>query len=182
MEVAEWLQHTTAGSIMTTAVVTLRLDDLLADAVGQLLDESISGAPVVDEDRVCVGVFSLADVARAEDDAADEQAELVQDSDFFRSHLALPPSIHAERFEAIRDRLVPVGERSVARCMTTDVVSVTEDAPLQSVLEAMVDAHLHRVVVTGSEGHLLGLVSSTDVLAALMRVGLRAEFADETFA
>lgn len=178
MDVAEWLHRTTTGEVMTESVVTLSADEPLSQAVHRLLDECISGAPVVDESGVCVGVLSLADLARAEDDATDELATLT-DTDFFRSHLVLPTSVHAERFEAIRDRLQPAGDRTVERYMTSDLVTVGEEATLQSVVQSMVDAHLHRVLVTGPGKRLLGLISSTDILAALFQVGLRAELAGD---
>ena len=53
--------------------------------------------------------------------------------------------------------------------MTTDQVSVSEDTPLATVVQYMVDAHIHRVLVVGAENQLLGIISTTDVLAALLR-------------
>lgn len=60
----------------------------------------------------------------------------------------------------------------VADFMTADVVSVAPTAPLADVARMMVDAHIHRVVVLDEDGKPVGIVSATDVLAALAWHGL----------
>lgn len=49
------------------------------------------------------------------------------------------------------------------------VAAVAAETPALSLVEAMTDGHTHAVVVTGPEGRLLGLVTQTDLLAALAR-------------
>ena len=53
--------------------------------------------------------------------------------------------------------------------MTSDVVSVAQDTPLNVVVQRLVDAHIHRVVVLGADRRLKGIVTSIDVMAALLR-------------
>jgi len=77
----------------------------------------------------------------------------------------------AHRLAEVRDKLAPAAEQGVARFMTTDLVSVSQDTPLMKVVRNMVDAHVHRVLVLDDDGNLEGIISTTDVLAALMRVG-----------
>lgn len=48
----------TAGSIMTTDLVTVRPDASIAEAIQILLSQSISGLPVVDDDGRLVGVIT----------------------------------------------------------------------------------------------------------------------------
>ena len=48
----------TARDVMRTEIVTIRPDATLAEAVGLLLDNRISGLPVTDETGVLVGVIS----------------------------------------------------------------------------------------------------------------------------
>jgi CBS domain-containing protein len=66
MKVTEWLERTLSKEIMVRRVTTLRPTDALAHAAGLLLREQMSGAPVVDERGVCVGVLSASDVVGAE--------------------------------------------------------------------------------------------------------------------
>lgn len=68
---------------------------------------------------------------------------------------------------------------SVTAYMTTDIVSVEPGALLTDVARMMVDAHIHRVFVADEDGRPVGVVSATDVLAALAWQGLEdAEEAD----
>jgi CBS-domain-containing membrane protein len=53
--------------------------------------------------------------------------------------------------------------------MTTDLVSVGESTPLDSVVKRLVSAHIHRVLVLDDDRRLKGIISTTDVLAALLR-------------
>jgi len=62
---------------------------------------------------------------------------------------------------------VPEGE--VGKYMTADVVTVPPGTPLKDLTRMMIDAHIHRVVVVDEDGRPIGVVSSTDVLAALVR-------------
>jgi CBS domain-containing protein len=48
----------TAGSIMTTDLVTVRPDASIEEAIQILLNQSISGLPVVDDDGRLVGVIT----------------------------------------------------------------------------------------------------------------------------
>jgi CBS domain-containing protein len=54
--------------------------------------------------------------------------------------------------------------------MTPDVVSVTPETSVLKVIQNMVNAHVHRVVVLDEERRLQGIISTMDVLAALLRV------------
>jgi CBS domain-containing protein len=141
----------------------------LAQAAGLLLREQMSGAPVVDEQGVCVGVLSANDVAGAEEKVTLARQKEAQSS-LWNSQLALPASVYESRLAAIRDKVAPAGNQPVERFMTSDVVSVTPDTPLRNVIRNMVDAHIHRVVVLDRERRLQGIISTMDVLAALLRV------------
>lgn len=55
----------------------------------------------------------------------------------------------------------------VRRFMTPDPVTAPPDTPIRSLARMMVDAHVHRVIVVDEEQRPIGVVSSTDVLAAL---------------
>jgi CBS domain-containing protein len=56
---------------------------------------------------------------------------------------------------------------AVKRYMTTDVVTVGPHTRLPELARTMLDAHIHRVIVVDTEGKPIGIVSSTDILAAL---------------
>lgn len=53
--------------------------------------------------------------------------------------------------------------------MTTDLVTVEPDTPLAEMARMMVDAHVHHLLVLDAERRPVGIVTSTDILAALLR-------------
>lgn len=50
------------GEVMTTDMTLLKAETSIRDAVQALLERKVSGAPVVDDNNVLVGVFSESDV------------------------------------------------------------------------------------------------------------------------
>jgi CBS domain-containing protein len=56
---------------------------------------------------------------------------------------------------------------AVHRYMTAEVVTVGPQMPLPKVARTMIDAHIHRVIVVDEERRPIGVVTSTDLLAAM---------------
>ena len=168
MLIRDWVREVKAGDLMYKHLVSVWPNHTLAQAASVMLREQISGVPVVDSSGVCVGVFSVIDVLRAEEEVAEEQQKIAMSS-YFSSDLALPASVYDEKLSQIRDKLLPASEQPVERFMTSDLVTVAEDAPLANILQSMVDAHLHRVLVVDADRRLKGIIATTDVLAALLR-------------
>ena len=51
--------------------------------------------------------------------------------------------------------------------MTADPVTVSPHTPIGKLARLMLDAHIHRVVVVDEQRRPIGIVSSTDILAAV---------------
>jgi CBS domain-containing protein len=68
---------------------------------------------------------------------------------------------------------------TAAQYMRTDVVSAGGKTPLPELARMMVDAQIHRVLILDERGRPVGVVSSTDLLAAAasgrLRLGARLE-------
>jgi CBS domain-containing protein len=60
----------------------------------------------------------------------------------------------------------------VSRHMTTDVVTASRETPITELARMMVDAHIHRVVVVDDDFRPIGIITATDLLAAIAREGL----------
>ena len=73
---------------------------------------------------------------------------------------------NAVMIERIFDNLLV--DQPVERFMTSDLVSVRQDTDLKTIVHHMLEAHIHRVIVIGADDRVQGIVSTTDVLAALM--------------
>lgn len=160
-----------AEEVMVHDVTTLRRDDSLANAAYKFLHKQISGAPVVDGDGRCVGVLSVSDVLGAADIVAAQQAD-VAEAFFCRSDLVLPASIYEYDLAVVRDKIVPAAEQSVENFMVTDIVSVQTTDMLEKVMRDFVDAQIHRVVVLDENQKLVGLITTVDVIAAMLRVSI----------
>jgi CBS-domain-containing membrane protein len=55
----------------------------------------------------------------------------------------------------------------VAEHMTTDLVTAEPATPIRDLAWRMMEAHVHRIVILDEAGRPMGLVSSTDILAAV---------------
>ena len=58
--------------------------------------------------------------------------------------------------------------------MTAQPVTVVPTAPIGELAQKMVDAHIHRVLVVVDQDRPCGIVTSTDILAAVARAAQKA--------
>lgn len=155
-----------ARDVMTPNVVTVRDTDTLAATIHSLKQAHVTGAPVVDADGQLRGIFSIRDLVKQGDmpgasaQTSSPQAGMEPAGAHASWHLydALP-------LLANRPEEQPVGE-----VMSPNVVSVQEESPLVEVARTMCDGHLHRVPVITNGGILCGIISTMDVLAAVVNV------------
>jgi CBS domain-containing protein len=127
----------------------------LTGAARLLARAGVSGAPVVDPEGRCVGVLSANDfVAYA--DKGHRAAK--------RPH---PRSCAHSAWQVIDFERVP--EEEVEQFMTADPATVRPTTPLAELAQMMVDAHIHRLIVVDADDRPVGIVSSTDILAAVAR-------------
>lgn len=141
--------------IMSRQVITvpprMRVEELCA----LLLENSISGAPVVDEDGRMVGIVSSTDVMR---DQHERQGT---------EELAAPPS----RRGLARGFHVHDPGAAVQEVMSRKVVTVTESTTVGRAAWLMAHHHVHRLPVLDPSGKVVGLVSSLDVLGWVAGLG-----------
>ena len=150
----------TAQDLMSTAVLAIPRSMSLAAAAHLLAQAGVSGAPVVDREGRCVGVLSANDFV-----AYTEKGRLAakRPNPRFCAHSAWQV-IDLEEF----------GEDEVQQFMTADPVTAGPSTPLAELAQRMVDAHIHRLIVVDADDRPVGMVSSTDVLAAVARSAQRA--------
>lgn len=68
-------------------------------------------------------------------------------------------------WQVVEVEKLPLDE--VSRYMTPDPVTVSPSTSIRVLARMMIDAHIHRVIVTDEERCPIGVVSTTDLLAAL---------------
>jgi len=145
----------TAADLMTTPVTTLPQTMTLREAAGLLSGASISGAPVVDAQGHCVGVLSSSDFvtwAGKGAEAGERGTEI--------------------RFIAPWGEVISIEDspdHEIHRYMTVPPVTVSPRTPIGDLAQKMVDAHIHRVLVVVDHDGPRGIVTSTDILAAVVQ-------------
>ena len=83
-------------------------------------------------------------------------------------HVALCQKKPADALDLLHlTRNLPEG--MVTRYMTADFVNASTDTHLPDLARMMINAHIHRVVIMDENERLVGIVSSTDLLAALVQ-------------
>jgi CBS-domain-containing membrane protein len=153
------LLNLTARDLMSTDVESIPQWMSLPVAARMLSRAHISGAPVVDGDGHCLGVISTTDfMTWAENDEAASKDEV-------------PGACAHSAWQMIQAEDVP--GNLVRRYMTANPVTVAPETPIGELVQKMVDAHIHRVIVVDKENKPLGIISSTDVLAAIANTASR---------
>lgn len=146
-----------AADLMSADVVLLPAEMSLQGAARLLYRMQISGAPVVDDRGHIVGILSTTDFMHRLE-AGTRPAAAAHSSD----PICCPWEICDQDTEA--------APRDIVRdFMTRDVVTVPRDMPLPDLARTMLEAHIHRLVVVDNDERPLGIVSTTDILAALAR-------------
>lgn len=154
------LLHLTAADLMSETLIVVPEHMSLKGAAHRLAEAAVTGAPVVNGEGHCVGVLSATDFVHWMDrNRAGE----------FPGACATSPAFCAP-WQIVDSDALP--EAIVRDWMTRDPVLVPPTAPLGELARKMLDAHIHRVIVADKTGKPVGIVSSTDVLAAVARADL----------
>lgn len=154
-----------ARDVMQRDVLSAQDDWSLHELSDFLLDHEISGAPVRDHAGKLVGVVSLTDLAVATSEGEGEQiAEL--GPDYFAD--AWESGVAEEELVGLR---LSGSARRVGDIMNPALYTVAEETPVHEVAEVMLEAHIHRVLVThGAEGEeLVGIITTSDLLRLVAR-------------
>ena len=152
----------TAADLMSREIVTIPEKMSLRGAARLLRKADISGAPVVDAEGRCTGVLSATDfVRRAEREAHPATGPCPCDG-----------GLHTE-WEVIDPEKMPADE--VRTSMSRDPVTVAPDVSISELARMMLDAHIHRIIIVDADNRPIGVVSATDIFAAIARLGRVAD-------
>ena len=135
------------SNVMSRRVATIPWCSSMDLAAATLAQAAVSGAPVIDSDGRCIGVLTAADFLRF-GASCDDQSNRDREWD-----------------DADGDA-VAEGD-SVTKYMST-VQSVTPETPLVKAAEIMCAQHIHRLIVLNNRAVPVGIVSTLDIVAALI--------------
>jgi CBS-domain-containing membrane protein len=144
----------TAEEMMSKDMVTVPRRMSLRAAAHLLNEVRISGAPVVDEEGRCVGMLTTSDLSK-----------WVERGECASKRLHDAPACMCTDWQVPDFSALPADE--VARHMTTDLVTALPQASITELARMMLDADIHRILITDKQGRPVGIVTSTDILAAV---------------
>lgn len=154
----------TVADVMQHQVVTVPLDLTIRELASVLLDNGISGAPVVDEGGRSVGVVSATDVMRALSGQVEATARAGSTNGFYRAEHRTTAS-GGEFVKRLRDDDA-MDHVLVEDVMTPATFSVRPSTSVERLASILRDLRLHRALVV-DDGRLVGIVSSLDILDVL---------------
>jgi CBS-domain-containing membrane protein len=141
-----------AADVMVSNVITVDVNATIGDTAALLLNNHISGAPVVDEKGGLVGIVSEGDLMRRPEIGTT------------RRHSWWLELISTEWASA--NEYIKSHSRKVADVMTRDVITAKPDTPLGEVAALLERKRIKRVpIVEGAK--LVGLVVRANILQAL---------------
>jgi CBS domain-containing protein len=137
-----------AGELMTTGAARVRPDASLADAVRLMVENRISGLPVVDASDKLVGIIS--------------------EGDFLRGDGSEIPHVLGILTSGAAAAAGDLRSRRVADLMTRDPVTITAETPVEDIV-ALMNRHKIKRLPVVTEGKVVGIVSRANLLLALLR-------------
>lgn len=142
----------TCSDVMSRDVVTVHFDTDLEVAWNQLRFHKIKSLPVVDQFERLIGIVTVADFLRQMDDtsAAGLAVRL-------QGLLRRTPGVSSDKAEV------------VGQIMTADVFSANPDTSISDLVHQMAERGLPHIPVVDSKRKVVGIVTQSDMLAALYK-------------
>jgi len=149
-----------AHDVMTWGVISVEADTPVMRAVQLMLENRISGLPVVDAKGTLVGIVTEGDFLRRIELGTQRRRSR------WLEFLIGPGRLATEYVRA--------SGRKVNEIMTPDPYTITEDTPLEQIVQLMEKHRIKRVPVV-DDGKLIGLVSRANLLHALASLAREAK-------
>ncbi|MBB4237983.1 CBS domain-containing protein [Rhizobium esperanzae] len=139
-------------TIMTAPAITVTASSSVAEAAKLMLDNRISGLPVVDANGTLVGIVSEGDFLRR------SELNTERKRSWLLEWLASPGKI--------ADEYVRTHGRRVEEVMTSPVSAIAPTAAISDAVRLMERQDIKRLPVV-ADGRLIGILARSDVLRAL---------------
>ena len=144
------------SEIMSSPVKTLKGDQTLEHAAKLMLNNSIGGVPIVDDDGKLIG--------------------MVTESDFSAKEHAIPFSrVYAPQLfgkwmskEGVEKAYEAARKITVDEIMSSPVITVNKEDTVAEAVRKMLEYHIHRIVVA-EKGVPEGILSRHDLLKLVVR-------------
>ena len=146
-----------AKDIMTKKVITINQDASIEELSELLLDNNISGVPVVDNDGKVVGIATEGDI-------------IVKDTNlhFPRYFKLLDSIIYLESLTEFKNSLKKHFATKVSEIMTSDIISCTAETSVDDVASIMVENKVNRIPVLTEDKKLEGIITRADIIKSMI--------------
>lgn len=152
------LHECTVKDIMSPQIWTISKNATIVEAAKVLVEQDISGLPVVDEMGKCVGVVSNSDIVR--------RCYRNSQGDGFSSVANEVEISHEGTYGSLQIEVVP--EDRVARHMSTAVQTIALDHSVIDAAKFISRGGIHRLIVVDECACPIGMVSALDILQSIV--------------
>jgi CBS domain-containing protein len=149
----------TAGEIMARDVPSVHPSDDARTAIDLLSKSDLGAIPVVDNDNKLVGIVSESDLILSE-----------EESDLHLPHYLniMGGIVFVGSMKGFEERLEKAFATKVSELMTPDPIVAHDYDAADRVAKKIADEHHNHLPVVDADGHLAGMVTRADALAALV--------------
>ena len=147
----------TAQDIMTKNVVSVTLETSVRDLARALLNNNISGVPVLDKKGKLCGIATESDLI------------------FQNKRLHVPPFItildsflFLDNPEKMEHELKKIAGATVLDIYTEEVVSIEPGTPLDEIATIMIEKKMHTLPVLSENGEMVGIVGKKDIIRTIL--------------
>ncbi|MBE0584866.1 MAG: CBS domain-containing protein [Desulfofustis sp.] len=146
-----------AQDIMTTEVITVRVDTPIREVARIFTENNISGVPVVDEQDKVIGIVTESDLI------------------FQNKRLSVPPFItildsffFLDSPEKMERELKKIAGATVGDVFTSPAVSISPETPLDEIATLMTEKKIHTLPVLTETGSMIGVVGKKDIIKTVL--------------
>ena len=146
-----------ASDIMRTEVVTVPLE-MTVEELGRLfIEKDLSGAPVVAPDGRLIGIVTENDLI-----SRNKRLHIPTMLRLFDAFIPL------EGFKSVEKEIKKMSSALVSDICTRDVITISEDAPIDEIATIMSEKKVHLLPVIKS-GRLAGIVGKHELIKGIAR-------------
>lgn len=143
-----------AKDIMNCDVVTVKEEDTVENVIKLLLENNISGVPVVDEEGTVIGIVTEGDIIF--------RSKKLHIPTYFT---ILDSYIFLESTKNLENDIRKMAAYRVKEVMTKKVITVEQDETIEEIATLMTTKKINRIPIV-DKGKIVGIVSRRDIIKA----------------
>ncbi|MFW2367316.1 MAG: CBS domain-containing protein [Desulforhopalus sp.] len=147
----------TAEDIMSREVITVTEATSVQEVARTLLNNNISGVPVLDAESKLIGIVTESDLIFQNKKLKVPAVIAILDSFLFLNN---PDKMEKE--------LKKIAGATVKDISTESVVTVTPSTPLDEIATMMTEKKIHTLPVVSEDGRMVGVVGKKDIIRTIL--------------